>query len=54
MMIKKCSNCYWCQMLKQHIGCYADGKWQKWLKHKSLNVPNDCPDWKKGLPDLPF
>ena len=62
-MIKKCSNCYWCQekefvhSLKTdnyesvrtvfHIGCYAGGKWRKWVSKMKIHLPNECQEWKE-------
>jgi len=53
--MKKCSNCYWCQEKEgpsRHIGCYARGKWRKWIPRKQVDVPTECPDWK-GIPGGP-
>lgn len=65
-MVKKCSNCYWCQEkdyahnlgdkdveIKKHIGCYAGGKWRKWISKRQVDIPNDCPVWKE-IPEIPF
>jgi hypothetical protein len=44
----KCSKCYWSQLAKNgiHIGCYAGGKWRKWIRIKDLNTPRECRDFK--------
>lgn len=48
-MTKKCSNCYWCHQeeYNPHTGCYAGGKWRKWIPKKQVDIPSECPDWKK-------
>jgi len=55
VMVKKCSNCYWRHKKENapHIGCYAEGKWRKWIPKKQVDIPNDCPDWKE-IPEVPF
>lgn len=66
-MIKKCSNCYWCQekehtpnlkqestvRIESHIGCYVGNKWRKWISKKKIDIPNECPDWKE-IPEIPY
>ena len=59
-VVKKCSNCYWCQekeyavkpkdedvKVERYIGCYVGNKWSKWISKKKIDVPNNCPDWKR-------
>jgi len=61
-LIKKCSNCYWCQekeyghevlRIGTHVGCYAGGKWRKWISKKKIDIPNECLDWKE-IPEIPY
>lgn len=55
-VVKKCSNCYWCQEQEfvsgdgSHMGCYEGGKWRRWIPKKKVDIPNECPNWK----DIPI
>lgn len=42
----RCSNCVWCRPGGPHVGCYADGKWKKWIPKKEYDTPRDCSDFK--------
>lgn len=52
-MKRCCDICYWYQMDGSgvHAGCYAKGKWRKWITKKSLKIPNDCTNFKEELVD---
>jgi len=42
-----CSTCGWCLAPKgsPHTGCYADGKWRKWIPKKEIPIPRECESW---------
>jgi len=49
MVAHKCSNCFWGQerqKIPKHFGCYAYGRWQRWVPKHLVDVPNDCKAWK--------
>lgn len=37
-----CLNCEWSMYIGQHLGCYAEGRWQTWLKLAKSRKKNDC------------
>lgn len=47
-MTQYCLDCNWYhKALGKPPACYFNGKWQKWLKAKSIDKPNACVNYKE-------
>jgi hypothetical protein len=46
-MRQTCEQCRW-YFKKDGLppACYADGKWSKWIKAKSVDKPNACDNFE--------